>query len=530
MQPPIPKTFWESWRLNKDELRRQGVSVSKYNNEWIVSLWSNPDSIIADTPVINHNNNNKKEVVPSIDLNGLESKLLSYQIPHVKLLIQSMRKYGSAGDASDTGTGKTYAALVVAKFFNYKPVIICPKSVITNWIRACEYVGITDYFCSNYEQYKIGNTNYLKIIKKTKEIYSRKDGEYIEKEVLEKMYWQNIDPANTLLIFDEAHRCKNYRSQNSEMLVQAKKQGYKILLLSATLASNPMHFYSTGFALGLFSDIKEFWNFALSHGCEKNKWGGYMFRGSHKDLLDIYNNLFPEHGSRMRIGDIPEFPETLVIADCYDMNSNAIKIQSIYEEMKKEIDALEEKKQNDIDPVGTLTLLLRERQKIELLKIPTFMELIEDHLESGNSIAVFVNFKQTLSAIAERLSVDYSIIEGGQSIEERQKNIDDFQSDKVRVILCQIQAGGLGISLHDINGKYSRVSLISPTFSAIDLKQALGRIHRAGGKSKSIQKIIFCAGTVEEIVAAKVRSKLNNIDLLNDGDLRDDIFKIKNVK
>ncbi len=73
--------------------------------------------------------------------------------------------------------------------------------------------------------------------------------------------------------------------------------------------------------------------------------------------------------------------------------------------------------------------------------------------------------------------------------------------------------------MHDINGKYPRVSLISPTFSAQDLKQALGRIHRAGAKSPAIQKIIFCAGTVEEKVAKKVAMKIKNIDTINDGDI-----------
>jgi len=73
--------------------------------------------------------------------------------------------------------------------------------------------------------------------------------------------------------------------------------------------------------------------------------------------------------------------------------------------------------------------------------------------------------------------------------------------------------------LHDSEGSFPRVSLISPTFSAIDLKQALGRVHRADSRSKSIQKIVFAAGTVEDKVCHAVRRKLNNIDLINDDEL-----------
>jgi superfamily II DNA or RNA helicase len=67
------------------------------------------------------------------------------------------------------------------------------------------------------------------------------------------------------------------------------------------------------------------------------------------------------------------------------------------------------------------------------------------------------------------------------------------------------------------------VALICPTFSATELKQALGRIHRAGGRSKSVQKIIFTAGTIEEKICETVRRKLGNLELLNDGDLQGEI-------
>lgn len=111
------------------------------------------------------------------------------------------------------------------------------------------------------------------------------------------------------------------------------------------------------------------------------------------------------------------------------------------------------------------------------------------------------------------------VVWGSQDANTRDKNIADFQADKERVIICNIRAGGVGISLHDLNGKYSRVSLISPSYSAQDLVQALGRIHRAGAKSGAIQKIIFCAGTVEEKMAKKVKRKIKNIETLNDNEI-----------
>jgi len=51
------------------------------------------------------------------------------------------------------------------------------------------------------------------------------------------------------------------------------------------------------------------------------------------------------------------------------------------------------------------------------------------------------------------------------------------------------------------------------------LVQALGRIHRAGGKTKSLQRIIYVANTVEERIAEKLKIKLKNINSINNGDL-----------
>jgi len=180
---------------------------------------------------------------------------------------------------------------------------------------------------------------------------------------------------------------------------------------------------------------------------------------------------------------------------------------------------LDDKKQTDTD--SSLTILLRARQQIELLKIPLFEELVNDYTSSGNSVIVFLNFKDSLTALGDRLSgkCSMSVIEGGQSDFVRKSNIDQFQWGINNVLLCMTQAGGTGLSLHDEDGDRPRVSLISPSFSAIDLKQALGRVHRATGKSASIQKIVFANDTIEMNVCGNVRAKLNNLNLINDNEL-----------
>lgn len=153
---------------------------------------------------------------------------------------------------------------------------------------------------------------------------------------------------------------------------------------------------------------------------------------------------------------------------------------------------------------------------IEMLKVPILIDLIEDALENNYSVAVFVNFKDTMNYLAHHLKCD-CLIHGEQTMEMRQDCINDFQTNKSHVIICIMQAGGVGISLHDLNGR-PRMSIISPSWSGTDLKQALGRINRAGAKSPAIQRICYIAKSYEEKVCKLISEKLLTLSAINDGE------------
>ena len=89
-----------------------------------------------------------------------------------------------------------------------------------------------------------------------------------------------------------------------------------------------------------------------------------------------------------------------IIAECYSMEDESTqKINKYYKEMQEELAKLNKKiKKENKDSVNRLTAILRARQQIELVKVPLFLEMIEDGIESGMSVVVFVNFTETLNA------------------------------------------------------------------------------------------------------------------------------------
>ena len=156
---------------------------------------------------------------------------------------------------------------------------------------------------------------------------------------------------------------------------------------------------------------------------------------------------------------------------------------------------------------------------------PLNLSWIEDMYDEGVSPVVFINFRETLEAIEKRLdSAKYSgkiaKIVGGQTQKQRDNEIEQFQSDTKRICLVMVAAGSASVSLHDLNGNYPRSTLINPSYSAINTLQALGRCHRANGKTPVIQRFFFANGVeIEEKMRKRVNLRLTNLDSLNDGDL-----------
>ena len=444
---------------------------------------------------------------------GIKSKVLDYQVEHIKHLIYVLLKNRVCLDASDTGTGKTYCALGAAKAIKCRPFIICPKPVITSWAKICKHFGIEPLAIINYDSLRNGTVLSEYIQKNTgkKEETYESDVKVIsvvkkgKVSTNNKLHYIWSLPSDGMLIFDEAHKCKNTDTLNSMLLQASFSIPNKVLMLSATIVDKPDNFAVFGYLLGLSNSLSNMRRFIASYTSEATL------------SAKLHGLIFPLHGGRIRIKDLGnKFPDNKIIPECFFMDAVAKEINEKYLEIHK---GLEDLKNKEIKDKGNiLSKMLRARQRIEILKLPTIARLIEDYLENNLSVVVFLNFNDSLRILAEHFKTN-SLIYGDQTGAARDKIIDNFQNNKSRLIICNAQSGGTGVSLHDLDGNYPRISLISPNWSSIIFTQILGRIHRAGAKSKAIQKIVFCGGTIEEKISDRVKAKVKNLGLINDGDL-----------
>jgi hypothetical protein len=404
-------------------------------------------------------------------------------------------------DASDLGTGKTICACETARRLKKDLIVVGKKIMKPVWAYWMDQWGI-DGIVANWELARVRGL-------------PRRE--------------------NALYVFDEVHEAGGYKTLNAKLLIGIYEAGLPLLMLSATAIESPLKMWALGYLLG-FHNLKDFYRWGFKNGVKRNfGYPGFHFDGSTTALSRIHAHVFPEWGGRMRKALIPEFPECQTMLQPIETAPvpnmpgltrwwKEIADREALHEEKMEESAADESIPGAFGQMQILPEMLFMRMRAELLKVPALIELAQEALDQNHSVVIFVNFLTTLHAL-ETLGFDKALtIQGEQKMYERQSAIAQFQSNKVKVLISTIDSGGAGISLHDTDGDHPRMALICPTWRAVTLRQSLGRVHRAGGKSKAIQKLVYASGTIEETVANRVRGKLNQIDLINDADLAEAEF------
>jgi superfamily II DNA or RNA helicase len=512
------------YTFNKNEVFIKGNS-KVFTADKIIDL-------LLDT-MVNGKSTNPRPLPPTVNVatanTDLEKKLLSYQIPHLYQLYETIQVNNCILDASDTGVGKTYIALVLSHMLGLEPFVVCPKSVITNWMNVAKDLGVKLFGVSNYESLKSGKyytEDCEKVVCPYLDVVVGKDNK--EKK---KISFDFQLPKNVIIIFDEAHRCKNHKSTTSELLNSIVKSKNKTLLLSATITDKINCFKPFGVAFGFYDSHEKFRVWMKNQMVTNEKKYRHLIKNGEdaKETLQlkiIHDNIFPNRGSRIKISELGDlFPQNQVIAKLYYCKNHE-EIQKEYENIKL---LFEEYKTKEKSSNCILAKLLFARMRIEQYKVPIFIDLAQEALDNGYSVVIFTCFRDTMLNLAEQLNTD-CLIHGDQSIEERSGCIQDFQDNKKKCIIAMISAGSVGLSLHDIHGGHPRMSLINPSWNGVEMKQSLGRIHRAGSKSPALQRLIYCAKTYEEEICKMIDKKLDIIEKVNNGVLMQNGIDMEIVK
>ncbi|KAK4148055.1 switch 2 [Dichotomopilus funicola] len=123
--------------------------------------------------------------------------------------------------------------------------------------------------------------------------------------------------------------------------------------------------------------------------------------------------------------------------------------------------------------------------------------------ENGDKVLVFshsVRLLRILQHLFHNTSYNFSFLDGSLSYEDRQKVVDDFNSDPSQfVFLISTRAGGVGLNITSAN----KVVIFDPHWNPSYDLQAQDRAYRIGQVRDVDVFRLVSAGTIEEIVYAR---------------------------
>ena len=151
---------------------------------------------------------------------------------------------------------------------------------------------------------------------------------------------------------------------------------------------------------------------------------------------------------------------------------------------------------------------------------------IESFTESGEKLVVFGWHRNVVNQIAQMFGSRK--ITGDTDAKERQDAVDDFQENPdTRIIVCNIQAGGVGITLTAA----SNVVFLEFGWNPGTMDQAEDRIHRIGQIYPVNVWNIVGVDTIDEDIIDLIESKRNVVESATEGrksaDVRTIIQKLR---
>ncbi len=436
------------------------------------------------------------------ELPSINGSLRGYQKEGFNFL-KILSKYNLGGIlADDMGLGKTLEiiTLITSDIKSSPSLIVCPKSLIFNWISEIERfspnlkaVSVTGSMSDRKDIIKSIN-NDSKIIYVSSYDSLRNDIEL----------YDNIN--FNYIILDEAQYIKNVEAEKSKS-VKKLIGTHKFALTGTPIENNIIDLWSIFEFLmpGYFEDVSSF----------KTK---YLNDEEFTKKVSIKIAPFILRRTKSEVlKDLP--PKFEQIISC-EMTKPQRKI---YDALRLEAsDAIA----SGAKSFDVLPYLMRLRQacvdpktfidnyedgsgKMDYLK-----SIIESRISGGARILIFSSFVKALNIIETmlmKMGIPYYLLTGDTNLKTRKEYVDSFnKNNDIKVFLISLKAGGTGLNLTGA----SVVIHMDPWWNISAMDQATDRAHRIG-QTKTVEVIKLVADdSIEQRVIQLQNQKKELIDSL----------------
>jgi SWI/SNF-related matrix-associated actin-dependent regulator of chromatin subfamily A-like protein 1 len=380
--------------------------------------------------------------------------------------------------ALEQGLGKTAVSLVDS----IAPVlVICPATLKFNW-KAESAMWRPEYKAQVIDS-------------KTQSFDSSANLYIVNYDILSKHIAKIPDAIKTLIV-DEAHYCKNPSAKRTKIVSNLIKRFERVRLLSGTpVVNRPMDLFAMLKAIGAIK--MDYMSFGRRY-CSgwQTPWGSFDVSGS-SNLEELYEKLEPVMIRRTKKSALPELPDKT-----YRIIELDLPLDKREKDFAQKSIALADH-QVSFQALSDILKLNAQR------KLPLAIEHIENILESEQKVLVFAWHTEIVEEVARLLSKYNSVsITGSTSLTKRQEAVDAFQHGDARILVGNIKAAGVGLTLTSA----SYVVFVESTWTPTDIDQCADRCHRIG-QTKHVQVDILTIH--KSIDAQQLHKVLDKVKIIN---------------
>lgn len=336
--------------------------------------------------------------------------------------------------------------------------------------------------------------------------------------------------------------CKNHKAKRTET-AQALVDGVStVLCLTGTpIMNRPQELVSQLKILGRLEEFGGWYNFVRRYcNAYKDSYGWNMSGAAHLEELNdkLREVCFIRRLKSEVLKELPAKQRSEIMVELsnkaeYD-RAEADVVNWIKERVKsdadfhRQIEHMPEEIQETIianraDAKAASAAQAETLVRIESLKqlsaegkMEAVGEWIEDFIDSGEKLVVFATHKTIVKRLAERFNADS--ITGDTPIEKRQAAVDRFQNDpESKVMVCNIQAGGVGITLTAA----SNVAFVELGWNPAAHDQAEDRCHRIGQTDSVTAYYFIGENSIDEWIYDLIEEKRVVVDAATDGVVRE---------
>jgi len=410
------------------------------------------------------------------------AELYPFQIFGVKWLFEN----DAALLADDMGLGKTVQSItafraLIRRSMALQALVICPKSVLTNWMRelerwAPELVAVRIHGDARNRRIHwhafIGKCHVMVVTYDT----FRQDYEIIKGRMFD------------LVIADEVQKAKNPNTAISRVI--RKIPSHRRWGLTGTPLENRLEDIVGVFDFikpGLFPTSDKI---SLSSRAVTEKIRPYMLRRRKKDAL-------PGLPDKVINTKVLELTDAQRIAYDTCENEGVVQLKRMEDVTVQHVLALIQKLKQicNFDPYSG------DSTKIEYL----IEEYLEEACSDNQKVLIFSQYVRTLEQIVDRLKVYNPLVYTGQLSTAQRDNIQkQFEThDEYKVLLLSLRAGGLGLNLTRANHVLHYDRWWNPAVE----RQAEDRTHRLGQLREVVVTRLICNDTIEERIEKLLERK-----------------------